>query len=112
MLSCSSETVVTREEAAFLIRGLAGGSVILDATVHFEEQSVLRGYQMKDARKILRFHAMEDPPRWDPIHANYVVRLRGTAFDGRDTRVILGLRWFGACTLISIIDVKNTGWSP
>lgn len=111
MLPCSSKTVVTREEAAFLIRGLADKTVILDTTWHFEEQSLLRGYRMRDAHKILRFHAMEGLPRWDPMHANHVVRLRGTAFDGRDTRVILGLRRFGACTLISIVDVKGTGWS-
>jgi hypothetical protein len=64
---------------------------------------------MKDADKILRWHTMEGIPSYDLGHDNHVVRLRGASYDGRDTRLVVGLRWVGRNNLITIIDIEGIG---
>ena len=109
MLPCSSETVVTREEAAFVIRRILARQAPLEQTSHFWDQRVRRGYRYADAIKILRWHTMEGIPSYDFDHDNHVVRLRGTSYDGRDTRLVLGMRWIRRNNLITIIDIEGIG---
>jgi len=97
-----------KTEAEAIVRLLWRDERPLERTKHFWEKAEKEGYTIQDVRKILRSHSLEDDPEEDSACGNFVVRLRGKSLDGRDTRLVLGLRHYGPCSVISIIDVKHT----
>jgi hypothetical protein len=53
----------------------------------------------------MRAKEIERDPEWDEQNRNFEVRLRGTSRDGRITRLVLALRFYGENKYVTIVDL-------
>lgn len=110
MLASGRIGPVTRMEAEEVIRGIWQGPRELNrAKGHFAQSAGQRSFTMQDVNMILRSHRMEGAPEWKPKHRAFRVRLLGTCLEGRATRLVLDLRAEGPCTLVSIMENRQSG---
>jgi hypothetical protein len=97
---------VTRERAGQLLARLKRDDLPFYRADHFWQEMKEEGYFIDDVWAILRTHVLEADPEWNELHQNFKVTLRGTCLEGRPTRLLLGLREDGSCSLITIMGVK------
>jgi len=72
---------------------------------HFKKRLFQLGYSIQDAYRVLRTGHVERPQRWNDDYQNYEVRVRGRAYDNRDTRVVLGVTAAGTAVFATIVEV-------
>jgi|CXWL01.1.fsa_nt_gi hypothetical protein len=98
---------MTRDEAAGILAELLADRARLWRSSHFDDTLEQREYTMLDVWKLIRERNIEGAPAFERVHGNHVVRLLGRATDGRNTRLVLGLRRVGPSTAITIIDIRG-----
>src|SRR5437867_12135680 len=97
-----------RDHASRIIKAILRGERLLERSAHFWEQADVRGYDWLDAQWILRRHDRPvSDPEWDERCGYFKTILEGTILAGRPTRVVLGLREVGACSLITIFALPT-----
>jgi hypothetical protein len=74
---------------------------------HFNLRLRQRRYSVLDASLVIRTGRIEREPRWSEKDGNYEVRLRGRCYDGRDTRVVLGVTESGLVAAVSIVTPRK-----
>ncbi len=100
---------MTRQEAVKIIDQILAGDALIFRARHFTDRLIEQDYIMSDARKLLRERNIEREPEHSDEDDSYEVRLRGRSSDGRDTRLVLGLRERGNNVYVTIIDIEHVG---
>ena len=100
---------VTRAEALRIVDDIRAGRARIVHTEHFTKRLLSRGYDIQDVQMILGQRRIERTPCYDEKRNNYKVTLRGRSDDGRDTRLVLGLRLNGPNTYVTIVDLEHVG---
>ena len=100
---------MTRQEAIEIIDHILADRASLITTGHFRDRLIEQDYIISDARKILRERNIEREPERNEERDNYEVRMRGRSSDGRDTRLVLGLKERGNNVYVTITDIKHVG---
>jgi len=99
---------LTREDAERILRLILNGEKALERSIHIWQRAESRGYTIQDAYHILRHHRqMTDVPGFSAPHGTHAVRLEGVTLSGVPTRVVLGLREVGPCTLVTICRIPR-----
>jgi len=98
--------VVTAAEASSIIKGILKDRTRLWRSKHLYEKLEERGFTIQDIWKLLKKHTMEGQPIPNEETGNFEVSLLGKCLDGRDTRLILGIRRYGPSEVVTIIDIK------
>jgi uncharacterized protein DUF4258 len=98
---------VTSAQASSIIQEILRGRRRLWRSKHLYEKLEERGYTLQDVWKLLKKHVIEGEPTLNKKQGNFEVRLRGKCLDGRDTRLILGIRSYGPSVVVTIVDVKG-----
>jgi hypothetical protein len=98
---------MTREEAREIIERILAKKAVILRTRYFNAKLEERGYRIFDAKKILAERNVEADPEYDAEFSNFKVRLRGCARDGRETRLVVGLRFYGENVYINMIDLRS-----
>src|SRR5436309_4187610 len=94
-----------RNKARAIISRIGSGERPLWRSLHFTKRLKERKYKMPDVYHLIRRGTMQGDPEQDKNRSNYKVQLVGASPDGRRTRLVVGLREKGMCSLITIIDL-------
>lgn len=98
---------LTLEEAAAVVRKLARGDEQLFRTAHFNQRLRERDYDILDVNYLLKHASIESTPAWDAEHEHHRLQLHGVTAEGRETRLVLGLRHLGDSIAVTIIDIRG-----
>lgn len=94
---------MTKADAERILALILNGDKHLERSQHIWQRVESRGYTIQDAYSILRHHEkIAGEPEWNPDLRNHAVRLEGVTLGGIPTRVVLGLREVGPCSLVTI----------
>lgn len=99
---------MTREDAERVLRLILNGEKALERSIHIWQQVESRSYTIQDAYHILRHHKqITDEPEFNARYGTHAVRLEGVTLSGVPTRVVLGLREVGPCSLVTICRIPR-----